>query len=205
MIILFFGLALVMILVTAYYYHYQNSRDSIGGQISSPKAFWLGYASFNYFVFSVFLYLISENEDLKFILLVVILIFYFRAVVQWLMMFVLHIWLPLYGIIFSLFTVFIIIVLHIRSYRVFEQVDELGVLVLILFQINILLILITDTFYMVKFRGIVGDETKGSKAIWYASKDTKYEAINRLTNRNNKIFAVISILLIVLMVIYEKS
>ena len=124
---------------------------------------------------------------------------------QWLMMFVLHIWLPLYGIIFSLFTVFIIIVLHIRSYRVFDQVEELGVLLLILFQINILLILITDTFYMVKFRGIVGNKTKGSKAIWYASKDTKYEVINRLTNRNNKIFAVISILLIVLMVIYEKS
>lgn len=207
MALVFFGLVIIMVLITLGYYRHQNSRTSIGGKISTPKAFWLGFALFSYFVFPVYLYFLFFNNDVRFIVVIIIAVFYFRMLVQGLLMFVFHSWIPYYGIAYNIFSFVVVSLSLVVLYTRFDLSDTPVIMLLSVFICKLLLILITDTFYAIKFQRIVGDNTTGRLAIWYAAEDQKFLEINRITKFNNRLFLLLGILeIIVLMIfLYGKS
>lgn len=204
MVFIFFGLLTITTSITASYYFNQNKQAKIGGKISAAKAFWLGYALFNYFIFPVFLYFFLENSTLKLVLILIICLFYLRMLIQSYLMFVSKNWIPSYGILYNIISVIFIFSLLFKLYITFNAFDENGLLLLSLFLFKLILILFTDTFYARNFKTLVGNNTKGKKAIWYASDDIKFNRINRITSRNNIFFSFLSIALITLMFYYDQ-
>ncbi len=206
MVVVFFGLVVIMTLIMRQYYRYQNTRQSIGGKMSSAKAFWLGYALFNYFIFPIYLYFLFEEETLQTSMTIIIALFYFRMLIQGFLMFATRNWIPIYGIAYNIFSVAVVIlILCFVWYGSHAFIDQLGSLLLTLVIFKLCLILVTDTYYAMKFQKIVGDETKGANAIWYASNEAKFDAINQTTTSNNKIFILISIIEIALLMAYVQS
>lgn len=204
MVFIFFGLLITTVIITAYYYFKQNKQDTIGGKISAAKAFWLGYALFNYFVFPVYLYFFLENSSLKLVLTLIICLFYFRMLIQSFLMFISKNWIPTYGILYNIFSIIVILSLLVKLLTSFNAFTENSLLLLSLFLFKLILILSTDTIYAHKFKRLVGNHTKGKKAVWYASNDLKFKNINSITYRNNIFFSIVSITLITLMFFYDQ-
>lgn len=70
---------------------------------------------------------------------------------------------------------------------------------LLFYIIGILLTLATDTYYAYSFFKIVGRETMGTQAIWYASdEDPQFKRINRITKYLNYFFYTITLYIIFL-------
>ena len=169
-----------------YYYKHQNKNNKMGGAISVPKTIWLMIALYHYYFFTVYLYFITELRILKTALLIIICILYFRMLVQGVTMFFLKKWKPLYGILFNALTVVICIILCIyvvKSVSFNENIEYLAILLYLNF---ISIISMIDSFYAWEFKKIVGDNTQGDKAVWYANdRLKKFNRINLLTRYIN--------------------
>ncbi len=204
MVIIFFALLIITALITAYYYFNQNKQKSIGGKISSAKAFWLGYALFNYFVLPVFLFFFFEHSLFNQVLWLIICLFYFRMLFQSYLMFISKNWIPNYGMFYNILSILVISYALIKLYITFGTFAQPGLLLLSFFLCKLILILFTDTVYANKFKLLVGNHTKGNDAVWYASEEKKFKNINKATFRNNFFFSLLSISQIILMFFYDQ-
>ena len=195
---------MAMLVCMVFYYHYQNKETRIGGQISVAKTFWLGFASFNYFVFPVLLFYQIENKFISNILLVIIALFYLRFLVQGFLMFVTKNWIPFYGIMHNKISMVAILISIV--YMLFNQnsISEIGIIFMASFLILLFLVLLTDTVYAIRFQKIVGENTQGNQAIWFAGNTEVFKKINRLTIRNNWIFSFLNICVVFMMWWYDK-
>lgn len=184
------------------YYRNQNSKNNIiGGKISKAKTFWLGYAMFHYFILPWwFLVFVNQNADHSFAIYTILGIFYFRMLLQMLLMFVTRNWSPVIGITYNIVASVIFIYLSIH-------LIGLGIMpinyMIIIYILNLIAILLTDTYYARSFHLLVGEETKGKTAIWFASDEEKFKPINRITARNNVIFILVSLVMLLLLLIYD--
>ena len=117
-----------------------------------------------------------------------------------LLMFVTKNWSPPIGITYNLIAVLAL------SYFLFKLIITdnwtLNIYIIIIYICILILILLTDTYYARTFYELVGQETKGEKAIWFASDDEKFARINRITHRNNVIFILLSLVMLLLLLIY---
>jgi len=194
-------LILLFSLVMTGYYRRQNMSQHMGGQISLPKTIWLGLALFYYFVFPA--WWILNTSILSPILIspfIVLGFFLIRGVIQLILMYGTKNWSTKHGILFNcigsvLFGICIIDALQ-HKLNAMEYSFIFYMILLILFQI-------TDSIYAYRFGSIVGDDTKGEKAIWYASNDEKYKNINQLTTRLNTVYLLLSGVLIVKLLVYD--
>jgi len=187
----------LQIVFSIWYYNTQNKTQQIGGPIARPKIFWLGFTSYNYFVLSLLLWWgLKLSPSWNNLLLIFIGCIYFRAVIQSLFMFVLHIWIPPMGIFYNIFC-FLLIAIYtgFNSELLFNfaQNDSVSAGYMILICAS----LITDSVYAYKFFKLVGEKTKGKEAIWYASEeDPIFKKIVQLTRNLNIVFTVYYIYLL---------
>ncbi len=122
---------------------------------------------------------------------------YSRLVVQGLAMYVFKNWRPIHGMIWNISAVIIIMVVSLWHLDFQEPISNApGYLVFLLLY---LILLLTDTYYAHTFRGIVGKSTTGDHPVWFASKrDSRFTKINRITFRNNVLFSLIFISMVIL-------
>jgi hypothetical protein len=196
-----FALILLTALFFYQYYKTQNSQNTIGGAISKAKILWLGYAVFNYFVFSVWLYFHTPvDHTFRGILMAAMILFYCRFIVQGILMFILKKWQPPMGMAYnilciSVLGVFLIDLCNKNTINISRAEGTY-----FLYFIGLILTLMTDTYYAKTFFQIVGKRTMGADAIWYASdEDQKFRRINRITARLNTFFYALTTLVIYLM------
>jgi len=203
MLLILIGLFGMMALVAFLYHRHQNTSAKIGGKISSAKSFWLAYAFFHYFIYPIYFYCLIESNHSKQLILIVAIWFYLRMMVQGFMMFVTLNWSPQLGIGHNVLTSFGLIIMALFTYwqnslsLVFED------FLVLIYIFNLALISFVDTIYAYRFGQIVGDQTKGKEAIWYASNDDRFNEICRLTKRNNYAFLMLSLLIILAIVFYD--
>lgn len=176
------------------FYRVQSRTNRLGGTISKAKAYWLTYVLFNYFGVSLYFLLSLSPESIGynglFIFTVLIIL---RTLIQLIMMFGLRNWRPPYGIFSNL-----LIAIFTISYIFWEiygnEFVEIQDYILPLFLAKLTIILLCDSYYALAFYKIVGDETTGDQAIWFANnQDVRFQFINQLTYRLNFIFTLISI------------
>lgn len=200
MLVLLFALILTWSLIVRQYYKRQNNNQKTGGPISVPKALWLGYAMFFYFLYPVWLYFLFQysSSDLLF-LHFILLCMYARLIFQAIWMFRIKKWTPPMGITFNLASVILIIIVYIYSKLLFGNhvFKTLPDTVIMLYALNVVCILLVDTYYANTFYKIVGSNTKGDNAIWFAStNDQRFNKINRITTFSNMGFYTYSIIVI---------
>ena len=179
------------------YYKTQNSQNTIGGAISKAKILWLGYAVFNYFVFSIWLYFQTPMSSAFHGLLGgLIALFYCRFIFQGILMFGLKKWQPPMGMGYNVLCISILTIFLIKMPLNAFYTEG----VLLLYFIGIILTLVTDTYYAKTFFQIVGKRTMGADAIWYASdEDPQFRRINRITARLNVFFYALTFIIILLL------
>lgn len=185
-----------------YAYHFrQNNKTVIGGKISKAKTFWLGYAMFHYFILPWWILIFVAEDGINILILYTILgVFYFRMLFQTILMFVTQNWSPPIGIAYNLIAS--LVLTGLAALIIYTGTLSLYYCILIVYICILILILLTDTFYAKSFYELVGHETKGVKAIWFASDDVKFARINRITQRNNVIFILLSLVLLLLLLKY---
>ncbi|MEY4936177.1 MAG: hypothetical protein RIS64_2536, partial [Bacteroidota bacterium] len=166
-----------------------------------PKILWLGYAIFNYFIFSIWQYVqLPISHVFRPLFMVLLGFFYGRFVVQAILMFWLKKWQPPMGMAYNLLC---ISVLSLFIMKIFKT-NSIEIIVdhsvkLLFYIIGILLTLVTDTYYAYSFFKIVGRETMGAQAIWYASdEDPQFRRINRITKYLNCFFYTLTFYIIIL-------
>lgn len=190
-----------MLCVMYSYYIHQNNKEVIGGKISKAKTFWLGYAMFHYFILPLWiLAYISQDHDAAYFLYIILGIFYFRMLLQTVLMFVTRTWSPVIGISYNAVASIALIVISVILIQ--SENWTLNNYILLFYILNLILILLTDTYYARRFHQLVGNETKGKTAIWFASEEEKFKQINLITQRNNVIFILLSLFLLLLLLIY---
>lgn len=182
-----------------WYHGWQNSRAAMGGAISEAKALWLFYALFHYFVFSVWAYFHwAADNRLHGLLALFVGVMYGRLLLQGLLMFVFKAWVPPMGMAYNLFTV-----LAMAGYLLWPPtlwgMGTLGrhEVLTVSFAVLAVGILLTDTAYAYGFYQLVGRQTTGKRAIWYAAReDPAFDQLNAWTYRLNVLFLLCSALLL---------
>jgi hypothetical protein len=201
MIIFLYVLILGTIAVFYAYYRQQNHQKTIGGPISQAKILWLGYAIFNYFIFSIWQWvLLPSGHIFRPILEILLGLFYGRLVVQAILMFGLKKWQPPMGMAYNLLCISILSYFLINVFKTHSS-DFIwnNHVALLLYTIGILWTLLTDTYYAYSFFKLVGAKTMGTQAIWYASdEDPQFRKINTITKYLNIAFYSLTFYVIIL-------
>ncbi len=197
------GIISLFSIAMAKYHQQQNNSAQIGGKISTAKTVWLGLALFYYFVFSGWwLAILPTASPLFPLAITVVSFFYFRAIVQAAMMYRAQNWTTTHGIAFnSIGCILLVIGLLIATQQNSLTPTEIS---FICYLLLLLCFQITDSFYAHSFGAIVGNATKGEKAIWFASTAPKFQKINQCTAKMNTLYLVFSIGLIAKILIYDS-
>jgi len=192
------------VLICVVYYRIQNKSKQIGGPISKPKMFWLGFASYQYFILSAILYFTLDQPSTCYSMLTVLLfLLYFRGIVQSIFMFLFHIWTPPMGMLFNLFCFLYLMFQFYLNSHVFFGPNQAQIIIS-LYLILVSGILIVDSIYAYKFYKIVGSKTKGKDAIWYASEtDPSFLGVIKLTRMLNAPFLLFFVYLAIKILAYS--
>ena len=187
--LLFIVTVFIYLIACIWYYNHQNKQSKIGGPIAKPKIFWLGFASYNYFILSLILFWgIRATDAWVFLLQSFVVLVFLRAVIQSLLMFVFHRWIPPMGIIYNFVCLTFLIVYYLINRNSLTLKSKEDIL-LGVFLLEVACILLVDSIYAFKFYKIVGEKTKGKDAIWYASEeDPSFKKVIQLTRYLNILF-----------------
>ncbi|MBP6183985.1 MAG: hypothetical protein KA479_03535 [Saprospiraceae bacterium] len=192
---LFIGL-ITFTLTAVLFYMRQNAAGTIGGPISRPKTIWLFWALFYYYFLSIWIYFELPAGPLSLLLKLFILSMGLRALIQPIFLYVTTNWTPFYGISFNLLVGFGISVYLVHFF--YSGIDWSAVdCVHSTYLMGGALALYTDSYYAYRFHQIVGEQTKGNQAIWYASHhDPAFNRINRITAYVNSLFFILLLMVL---------
>lgn len=196
---LYLGLILAAyILLFVGYFKYQNRNAKMGGKISKPKTYWLGFAMFIYFVLPVWLYISSTSELIRQLCLTMIYLAYGRMIIQGLVMFILKRWTPTYGIAINI--LYISAMISWIGYSFIAMNTWTGKhLVFLFFAFQFAAVALVDSYYALVFHRQVGTATEGNQPIWFASADESFSRINQITYHWNIIFTLGFLIILVLL------
>lgn len=174
----------VVVAIQAYFYRKkQNGNNPLtGGPISWPKAFWLSYTVWTWFLlpfFIIFHPLLSES--IQMILIAHLVSWWTRGILELVMIYKWFNWTPIYGISHDVFHIVLIaILLWIYRFETFSSVFGsmnflASIYLLMLFISTSAEILFARMF--LKYRS----EIEAKVNIYFASDDEKWKKINRIT------------------------
>ena len=164
-----------------FFYHKQNSKDPwTGGPISWPKSLWLANAVFTWFLYPLFLLLLPNTApDLQLFLLVHLVGWWTRGVLELVMIYKWYNWSPKYGITHDLCQAtfyFVILAWALVKAPVFDAafwfVFSFG-----LYMLMQMIFEVSFAYLFFKARS----EQEAADNIYFASDDPKWIFINRLT------------------------
>jgi hypothetical protein len=143
---------------------------------------------------SFWIYFNLPESILTHVLIFCIIAMLLRACIQPILMYIIKKWTPYYGMTFNILLAFYVIFQLISTGHIgFDSaflIHEiyLGILAMAL---------LADTYFAYQFHKIVGQSTKGDKAIWYASaEDVRFRNINRITFFSNIAFFCLTFVLL---------
>jgi len=165
------------------FYLRQNTKDTMGGGISRPKALWLTYAIYVWFFMTPILALdTSLASPYRFILGAFSVSMWARGIAELLMLYVWKNWRPPYGIAHNIFSVTILAggCFYFRD-SLSAQTGALSMWAMgfVAFLVGAML---CETYYAIHFHDTVQGQTTGDDGVWFASaEDEKFKHINRIT------------------------
>ncbi|MEM7374047.1 MAG: hypothetical protein AAF587_35975 [Bacteroidota bacterium] len=184
------SLTCVLTLVLLGFRYRQNNQGSLGGKISLPKSYWLGFALMVYFLLvPVLIWDIHTPEVVRLSLTAFFVVFLLRGIAQLLLMYSLKSWTTKHGIVSNIIGL-IALILPVLIFSLFRPGSlEIGSgYVGITALIGSCLLL--DSYYAFQFNLLVQGNTQGDKGIWFASADdSAFSRINTITFYANLILS----------------
>lgn len=170
--------AITIILVSLFFYYYQNKDQKIGGKIALCKLLWLDYTLIAWFFLPIVFYFQNMSGEFYNLFYIISISMWIRGIIEIYMLYVTKNWTPPIGIAHDIFTFLLALFIFIT------QIDYS--LKTYLICSGLLLSLILETYYAYAFFKIVKEKTKGEDAIWFASKENpKFKKILTLTTFGN--------------------
>ena len=172
----------IAVIVIGFLFHYkQNSKDPwTGGPISWPKSLWLANAVFTWFIYPLFiLFFLDTPPDLQLFLLVHLVGWWTRGILELVMIYKWLNWSPKYGITHDLCQAtfyFVILVWAIVKAPILNSAFWFG------FAFGLYMLM--QMFFEVLFAYLffkARSEQEAAENIYFASNDPKWIFINRLT------------------------
>jgi hypothetical protein len=151
-----------------FFFQKQSRPGRMGGSISRAKMLWLLYVLYLWFLLCPILYFEeSLLWPLRRLLLAVSLLMWLRGIAELAMMYVLKNWRPPYGIAHDLLCLAVLgagLWLHRGDWAGVSGADAWTLGLLCCVELTFAL----EAIYALAFYRIVGEGTKGEKAIWFA-------------------------------------
>ena len=156
-----------------------KDKTKMGGNIAPAKSFWLFYCIYTWFLLMPFVLVTQElPQELEVIWIGFVAWMYFRGIVEMVMMFITKNWIPPIGIGHDISCVVWLVLGSI--YFIYQGASiplHYGI-----FHLSLILSLVMETYYAIKFYEVVGGKTKGDDAIWYANKeDAVFKKVVKVT------------------------
>ena len=146
----------------------QNKGNKMGGNISPAKSFWLFYCIYSWFIFIPYITSTQDiSEPYKTAWMAFSTWFWIRGVIEMIMMFITRNWIPPIGIAHNISCLLLLTILPFFIEGKFEPLPS----AFTIYHLSLILSVVMETYYAFAFWKIVGEKTKGDKAVWYANKD----------------------------------
>lgn len=163
----------------------QNSAHAMGGPISPPKTYWLGFAVFAWFLLPLCLILAgTHGRAVEVMLGTYAASMWIRGILELLLLYKWKLWRPPMGIGHDILCQ-VVLVAQAVAFR-----DELLAstgrdLVLALYCLWIFVSLCFEIYYAWAFYHAVNKGTTGEQGIWFADEDPRFRRILRVTRVGN--------------------
>ena len=169
----------------------------MGGAISFPKAYWLGFALFVYYlVVPVLTFDSNSPKVIRGIFLAICAVFVLRAIFQGILMYRFKSWTTWHGITLNGLALLVLLTPLLWVRLVKPETLQFGMGYFGIVGL-VSLCLIFDSYYAFQFNLLVEGQTTGKSGIWFASKeDPKFARINRLTFYGNLGLSVLLLLIL---------
>ncbi len=173
-------------------FHRKQKAGALGGAISKPKAFWLPFAIYLWFVVaSVMGFDPALPSSLRAPFAALAVSMWARGVIEMLMLYGSKNWKPPYGIAHDLFTIGVMLVvtgLWPPSIGAAPSGLVVGALVM---WVVMVASLVLEIVHARSFFAVVGPRTMGNAGVWFADDDDpRFVVINRRTRLGNIALAV---------------
>lgn len=162
------------------FYQKQNKNSTLGGSISVAKAFWLFFAIHTWlFLIPILIFSVDLPFGYKVVWSIFSGWFWLRSILEMIMMYKTKNWSPIYGISHDISCLLILFLGTFYYYVDFIHSNPF----LLLFHLVLILSLLLETYYAYEFFKIVGEGTKGEKAIWFAdSENLRFKRVVHITH-----------------------
>ena len=170
-------------LIGLVFYVLQNRQRSMGGAISAPKALWLTYAIYAWFIATPILALDAAlDPTLALTLQVFAVSMWVRGLVELYMLYVSKNWIPPYGIAHDLLSLLFVGTGLVLSLQGNLDWTSTVTLASVGWLSMLLLSLMCETYYALHFHEAVKGKTTGDEGVWFADQESQhFRFINRVT------------------------
>lgn len=170
---------LFILIAASVFKNIQNKKELVGGQISGPKAMWLSYTVITWFLAPLLFFFIDIHHNLLFILVIHLISFWTRGIVELFMIYKYFNWSPKYGITHSGFHG--LMILGLLSFAFPLPNTEATQLTLLFLGTIVVTTMFETLFATLFFRVRSLDTGADTHKIYFASNDIKWNKVNQLT------------------------
>lgn len=157
----------------------QNQKELVGGEISTPKSLWLSYTVITWFLAPLLFLLLPVHPNLMFILVIHLISFWIRGLVELAMIYKWFNWSPRYGITHSGFHAFMLMGLSTFAFPLELTIANT---VTIVFLGTVIVTTLFETLFAVLFFKVRSLDTGiDTHKIYFASDDEKWRKVNKAT------------------------
>jgi hypothetical protein len=180
----YFSLAILtcpvlVVVVGQIFKQFQNQKELVGGVISTPKSLWLSYTVITWFLAPIIFLCLPVHPNLMFILVIHLISFWIRGLVELVMIYKWFNWSPRYGITHSGFHALMLIGL---STFAFPMEFTTANTVTIVFLATIIVTTLFETLFAALFFKVRSLDTGiDTHKIYFASDDEKWKKVNKTT------------------------
>lgn len=157
----------------------QNKKAFIGGDISTAKSFWLSYTIITWFLAPFIFFSIELHPNLKFILVLHLISFWIRGIVELFMIYKFFNWSPRYGITHSGFHG--LMVAGLMTFAFPMDLTHSNIVTVIFLSTVVVTATFETAFATLFFKVRSLDTGPNTHKIYFANDEDKWRKINKLT------------------------
>lgn len=157
----------------------QNQKELVGGEISTPKSLWLSYTVITWFLAPIIFLMLPIHPNLMFILVIHLISFWIRGLVELLMIYKWFNWSPRYGITHSGFHALMLTGLFSFAFPLdFSTANTITMI----FLTTIIVTTLFETLFAALFFKVRSLDTGiDTHKIYFASDEEKWRKVNKVT------------------------
>ncbi|WP_127718389.1 hypothetical protein [Halobacteriovorax sp. HLS] len=166
---------ILLVFLAIYFKKRQNSKNTVGGEISLPKSLWLSYTIGTWFFLPISFLIWPVDSGMKYVYMFHLVSFWIRGVLELVMIYKWFNWSPRYGIAHDIFHFLGLIIL----FKMFWPIEiSRPTLMSMVFMYSLIISVGFEIIFACWFLKIRGEQ---KHKIYFASNEPEWKYVNLLT------------------------